>query len=202
MANPLFYTEVKKIGDATIYQVIDVQNTDAQYAKPVDEVFYFGDDIAIELKKQLNTGNVVTIPVETVTTKGAGAVLLEDFTVVEPATLEAYKNKKKSKVNNIFTYSLMATGGLVYFKAMASFAVLASHGYFITEENREEKYLEIINTGDESLIAALEEYLDSYDNISPVAALHTSMKQAMLDIDAATTEEEVDAAAHMFDTAS
>lgn len=43
--------------------------------------------------------------------------------------------------------------------------VLIDAGYVITDENREEKYLEIINTGDEDLIASLETYLEVRDRI-------------------------------------
>ena len=199
MANPLFYTEVKKIEGGATYKIADVQNSDVLYSKPVDESLYFGDDISIELKKHLVAGNTVTIPVQTVTDKGAGSVVLEDFTIVEETDLTLYKNKKKNKLSNIFTYYLASTGGLTFFSALTSFSILASKGYFITDENREEKYLEIINTGDETLIAALEEYLDAYDNISPVASMYKSLKQAGIDIDAATNEAEVDEAGALFD---
>ena len=85
---------------------------------------------------------------------------------------------------------------------MVSFSVLAAAGHFINADNREEKYLEIINTGDTDLISALEEYLDAYDAITPILSMWNDVKQFETDLEAATTEEEVDAAAHMFDTAS
>ena len=62
--------------------------------------------------------------------------------------------------------------------------------------------MEIINTGDQDLIASLEEYLDAYDSVSPISAMYSTLKQAKLDIDAATDEAGVDAAVHMFDTAT
>jgi predicted transcriptional regulator len=43
---------------------------------------------------------------------------------------------------------------------------LASKGFFITDENREEKYLEILETGDDKLIDALEEFLILKDELS------------------------------------
>lgn len=45
---------------------------------------------------------------------------------------------------------------------------LADAGYFITDENREEKYIEIIETEDEQLIDMLETYLESKDEISKI----------------------------------
>ncbi len=41
-------------------------------------------------------------------------------------------------------------------------------GYIITDKNREEKYIEIIETGDEMLIELLEEYLNVKDEISKI----------------------------------
>jgi hypothetical protein len=40
---------------------------------------------------------------------------------------------------------------------------LASKGYFITDTNREEKYIEILNSGDANLLDLLEKYLSIYD---------------------------------------
>ena len=45
---------------------------------------------------------------------------------------------------------------------------LNSKGYFITEENREEQYLAILETGNEELIDLLEEFLIAKDLISPL----------------------------------
>ena len=42
---------------------------------------------------------------------------------------------------------------------------LADKGFFITEENKEEKYIEIIETCDESLIEDLEKYIFLLDKI-------------------------------------
>lgn len=42
---------------------------------------------------------------------------------------------------------------------------LCSKGYFITDSNREEKYIEIIETGDDDLINLLESYLEAKDKI-------------------------------------
>ncbi len=43
---------------------------------------------------------------------------------------------------------------------------LASKGFFITDENREEVYIQIINSGDEKVIEHLEKYLNLLDRIS------------------------------------
>ena len=47
-----------------------------------------------------------------------------------------------------------------------SLMTLADAGFFITDENREEKYIEIIETGDEKLITLLEEYITVKDDMN------------------------------------
>jgi len=45
---------------------------------------------------------------------------------------------------------------------------LSSHGIFITNNNREEKYLEILEIGDENLIDLLEAFLEAKDELQVV----------------------------------
>lgn len=47
-----------------------------------------------------------------------------------------------------------------------SLMTLADAGFFITDKNREEKYIEIIETGDEKLITLLEEYITVKDDMN------------------------------------
>jgi len=201
MAQSIFYVEVKKINGGVDYSVVDVQFRDIQFAIPIEFYLLVGDEIGVTLKQSLIVGHTITIPVQTAE-DNIGELTLEHFSIVEPSDLDTYKTQKIQRIKNIFSYHIVTTGGLTFFAALNSFSILASKGYFITDENREEKYLEIINTGDADLIESLEEYLDSYDNISPIASMQKSMKQVEIDINAATSEEEVDAASAIFDTAS
>jgi len=42
---------------------------------------------------------------------------------------------------------------------------LKLNGFIVTDENREDKYLEVVNSGDENIIEILSEYLDAYDEL-------------------------------------
>lgn len=85
--------------------------------------------------------------------------------------LQAAKDAAIAKVRVIVTPELSKIAGL----ALYSFTVLnndlASQGYFITDKNREEMYLTILETADESLIQKLEDYLNYRDEIDRVASL-------------------------------
>jgi hypothetical protein len=68
---------------------------------------------------------------------------------------------------------------------------LAANGYFITNENREEKYLEILETGDEKLIAKLEDYLNYKDEIESVASLERKFQAFRAEIKEAVSVEAI-----------
>lgn len=69
---------------------------------------------------------------------------------------------------------------------------LASRGYFITQNNREEKYIEIINSGDMELIECLETYLNLLDRISIPQYQYKKLLKLEDDLLSARTEEEID----------
>lgn len=68
---------------------------------------------------------------------------------------------------------------------------LASHGIFIHDDNREEKYIEIINSGDEKLIGCLETYLNSWDIISDIYKYYKDFKEFEAAIQSADSDEAV-----------
>ena len=51
---------------------------------------------------------------------------------------------------------------------------LTNKGYFITDENKEEKYLEILETEDDELIDLLEKYLEIKEKLTPIIYLKKS----------------------------
>ena len=65
-------------------------------------------------------------------------------------------------------------------------------GYAISENNREEKYLEILNTGDAELIGKLEEYLGYKDNLNTQFYEWKRLKEYEKAVNAAETEEDVE----------
>ena len=201
MAPPLFFTEVEIMPDGTTYQVIDIQNVDAQFALPIERSLTLNDNLSFALKRGLNNGLIITIPIATVTSKGEGNLVPGDFTVEQLSTLDRYKKRKLHKVRSIFTLYLTRMGSLSFFNLLNAFAGLADQGHFITDANREVKYLEIIATNDPNLISLLEDYLEAYDLIRPIASMWTDLKTFEADLAVATNKAEVDDAAHMFDTA-
>jgi len=79
-------------------------------------------------------------------------------------------NSKKefiaTSLRNTFLNTVDAHTNIDMIIYMDALLELADKGFVITENNREEKYLEILETGDEELIDLLEEYLVIKDEIS------------------------------------
>ncbi len=71
----------------------------------------------------------------------------------------------KTKVRGILGDDLLTFTLLDFVTFMQLNNSFAAKGIFITEKNKEEKYIEIIETGDENLIQDLEQYIMLLDNI-------------------------------------
>jgi len=68
---------------------------------------------------------------------------------------------------------------------------LASKGYFITDNNREDQYIKIIETADDNLINLLESYLESKDKIQRGFHISAKLDEFNQNLNRAETEEEI-----------
>ena len=91
---------------------------------------------------------------------------------VEGIDVETYAGKAakavKTKVRGILGDDLLTFTLLDFITFMQLNNAFANKGIFITEKNKEEKYIEIIETGDEKLIEQLEQYIILLDNIKSI----------------------------------
>ena len=60
---------------------------------------------------------------------------------------------------------------------------LINKGFVITDENREDKYLEIINLDDDELIETLRNFLEAFDRLSPHLFFYRKYKEVSKLID-------------------
>ena len=89
--------------------------------------------------------------------KDVDVLTLENLEIDESSNLikNSYIFQLTSAMGQIFTKIPQYT----YFRFQYLNNIFASMGYFITEKNREEIYIKILETDDDTLIANLEEYL-------------------------------------------
>ena len=116
----------------------------------------------IRIYKPLATSEVIPTEIRVLKTDES------DIASIRGATIK--------RVRMLVNPELASVSGLTYYGFMCLNNELADKGFFITEENREAKYLAILETGDEKMIEKLEQYLNYRDEISRVSALHKSFE--------------------------
>lgn len=116
----------------------------------------------------------------------------------ETDPLQEARNASITKIRMLVTPELSKASGMALYGFIILNNDLAANGYFITNENREEKYLEILETGDEKLIAKLEDYLNYKDEIEAVAQLERKFSAFRNEVRSASTAEEVKAIEERF----
>lgn len=84
------------------------------------------------------------------------------------ASYQNIMNYAKSAISNAEDILLSRTKMYPYklFAFSKYNIMLNARGYFITDENRDEKYIEIIDSSDEALIDIFLKYIDAYDFLS------------------------------------
>lgn len=108
--------------------------------------------------------------------------------------LDIFEKQKRhylSKIMDFFAGSF-SISNVTLFDFFKMDRKLVSKGYTISDENREEKYLDIINTGDSDLIELLSSYLDSYDDMNKIDAKYSEYKYFATKIECASTLKEVE----------
>jgi hypothetical protein len=122
-----------------------------------------------------------------------GEVLPREVNVikVDSGDMQSIRDSAIKRVRMLITPELASVSGLAFYGFMCLNNELADKGFFITEENREAKYLAILETGDEKLIQKLEDYLNYRDEISRVAALHKNFEALVKEIKNETSNEKI-----------
>lgn len=117
-----------------------------------------------------------------------------EVTVLDHAETDALqdaRNAALTKVRMLVSPELSRISGFALYGFMILNNDLINAGYAITNDNREEKYLQILETGDETLISKLEDYLNYKDEIEAVAHLERKFSGFKKDIKLANSIEEV-----------
>lgn len=85
----------------------------------------------------------------------------------------------KLKARGVFGDELLTFHLLDFVSLMLLNNKFASKGIFITEDNKEECYIKIIEQGDESLIEDLERYINLSDSIKAIEAKKNEYQQTI-----------------------
>lgn len=110
----------------------------------------------------------------------ASELLIEDLDELTVA-----KAKARTRAKHILKERLDWTIMFEFYRFQMASNYLVNRGYYITEDNREEKYLEIVATNDENLILILDGYLDAVDKIQPYYNIYRTYYKLKEDVNGA-----------------
>lgn len=108
-----------------------------------------------------------------------------EVTVVDELSLGDYKKSAVIKIRGLINPIISKVSGLSLYGFMMLNNELNAKGFAIYEDNREETYLKILETGDDELITKLEDYLNYKDEIERVAQLERQFTGTIKDIESA-----------------
>lgn len=185
------------------YQIIDLINEDV-YTKLENTIALKVHPLAlIKLQKYLANLDfkysiIVLKPIE-------DEIKLYDVNIIENKRLnqennelDEMKNFYNIKFIQLFDKHIATISHLTYYEFTCLNNILADKGFFITDENREEKYIEILESEDEELINILEKYLLCKDEIERVYAGYNNYKNFKLELEECENIEEVEEKAKYF----
>lgn len=180
--------EVKDMG--TSYSVNYVTTNNMVYIYPGKSYVKLSSAAADLIRSELSKGNMVSF------NKGIPREILpSDIVSTELRELERERKLAQQRVGSHLDGYLASLSLIDLYMATHDFTrinnKLASKGYFITDENRESKYLEIINTEDSSLIEDLERYLESLDSLNIIFSIYKKYKEFKESLDSASSVEEI-----------
>lgn len=170
------------IDKGSYWEVTDVsQNTLDNIANKDERVLKLSYMAYESIKEALVSGDKkVTIP----KTLQSMEVLPGEVNVVDIDTddITNVRLAQIARIRMLITPVLASISALTSYSWIMLNNELSAKGYFIYDGNREETYLAMLETGDDVLIAKLEEYLDFKDEIARVASLNTKFSNVIKDI--------------------
>jgi hypothetical protein len=187
----IFNAQISELGN--VYQVINIIFSEAKYVLPNARYIALPTEVALKLKNELNQGKVIAIKKDLADNPKSKDIPLDDFEITTANTLNQKKSAARARVHQrVSAYTALLTGfDMLEFWIIS--AKLQALGYNVMNpENKEETYLNIINTGDEDLITDLERFLEVKDIFDNMIRKYRGLKQYFREINDCDTEEELE----------
>lgn len=112
--------------------------------------------------------------------------------------IDNLKNSYSIMISQFFDTRINTIANLTHYEHTVLNNELANLGIFITDSNREEKYIEILELEDDNLIDVLERYLLCRDEISRSFAAYENYRKFKQGLNEAGTTDEINEIANQF----
>jgi hypothetical protein len=157
----MYLAKIKNSEHSDRYLIQSIMTVDQSFKYSTQFAFEISQEVFELLQSQLPTNDALILKSKVV----AGQIVSNttDFTFESRDNLMAIKS---AVVEKIYDHMQMATGpmGMAYFWAyLMSWSKLFNLGYVVTDENREIKTAEILQSGNIEAINALEEHINNMD---------------------------------------
>ena len=187
----IFNAQLSEYG--SFYQVSNVFLTEVKYILPNAKYVDLPNEVALTLKNELNQGKLITIKKSYVDDRKSPDIPLEHFEITQPKTLDQKKSQLKSKVNQrISAYTALLSALDIYDFFVITGKLQALGFNILDDSNKENIYLDIINTGNENIISDLERFLELKDKFDRILKKHKGITDYFREIDECDTEDELD----------
>lgn len=190
MNTTIFVVELKDTPNGEDYEVKNVYPYDIKYVFPQNKYFQISSPTVEAIIEPLRKGLLVKIDAEAV--DNDKPIEIGHVKVIELSSFKTKKAMELARVQLRFNAFVSASSILEHFSYFSSAILLAERGFMITDANREEKYLDIINEGDEYLLKTLEEYLETRDNLAKLSYTYKDVKDYIKKVQATKSNKALD----------
>jgi len=123
-----------------------------------------------------------------------GDVIIKDQT----DDIESYRESSIIEAKSLITNELAEVSGYDMYNFVCKNNELINKGYAVCDSNRENMYIKIIESGDETLITLLESFLNSKDAIDQRASVNVTFDAFVKRINNSQTIEDIDVSLNAF----
>lgn len=179
------------------YQVVGVtKNSFDLLANKTDTYLKLSEVAYRMIKDATDEGKSIRI----VKPLSANEVLPNEVVIVdvEKTDVEAAIDSAVIRVRKLVTFELSKVSGFTLYEFNTIHTELLEDGFFITNKNREQKYIEIIETGNIEIIEKLERYLEAKDTLDRAYSIKTRVDKFVSQIKKLTSVDEIREAENKF----
>jgi hypothetical protein len=187
----VFNAQLSEVGGK--YNIVNIIMSEAKYILPNAKYVALPNEVALRLKNELNQGKLIYIRKEFVDNPVSKDIPFEHFNIELPKELNQKKSAAKARVHQkISAYTSMLTA----FDALEFWLIsskLTAMGFNVMDEsNKEQTYLNIIQTGNDDLITDLERFLEVKDIFDNMMRKYRELKRYFKEIDECDDEKELE----------
>lgn len=175
--------EVELVGEE--YKIVSIVSSNVADRKD-RKYFQLSSPLANDILINMDRGRTAYFP------KNMRKLRQDIITYKESTDLDVRKNNEISKYMRMISSLFVSMTFMDFFDFVVMNNKFCSKGIFITDENREEEYLKIINTGDMNLIENLESFLEAFDTLKEVNKRYMRIKDVMHRINDCQSIEELE----------